>query len=96
MTKMAIDNEILALIRCPESQSRLHRADESTLSAMNHAIETGSVVNRAGEVVTQPIQSGLVNEKRTLLYPIREGITVLVVDQAIIIETSDLSINPGA
>jgi uncharacterized protein YbaR (Trm112 family) len=83
MTKMKIDDEILTLIRCPETLSRLHWADDLTLATVNNAIEAGRIVNQADESVTRKVTSGLVNEARSLLYPIQAGIVVLVVDQAI-------------
>jgi uncharacterized protein YbaR (Trm112 family) len=42
--------------------------------------------NKGGEPVEAPLAGGLVREDNTLLYPIVDGIPVLLIDEAIPLE----------
>ena len=53
------------------------------LGKVNQAIAAGHARTRAGRVVTEPLAAGLVREDKTLLYPIVDGIPVMLVDEAI-------------
>ena len=81
-----MDQEFLKIVRCPVTNSPLEYADESTLASLNHKIENGKLFNRVGQLVESKITSGLVNADRTLLLPIRGGIAIMVVDQAIVLD----------
>ncbi len=56
------------------------------MAKLNRAIATGGVKNRGGEPVAEPIEAGLVREDGTLLYPVRDDIPVMLVDEAIPLE----------
>lgn len=75
--------EILKTLRCPVTQSPLKMADAGTIAQINLAIEAGTQVDRVGNAVAEKIESGLVNQDRSLLLPIRGEIAILVSDQAI-------------
>ena len=78
-----MDDTILDILRCPDDRSRLSRVDGRLLARVNAAIRSGLVRNRAGEMVSQPIDDGLVREAGDLLYPVIEGIPVMLRDEAI-------------
>jgi len=78
-----IDPELLDILVCPESRQTLSVADDRTLESLNAAIADGRVRTRANERVREPLQEGLVREDGALLYPIRDDIPVMLVDEAI-------------
>ncbi len=83
---MAISERLLEILVCPENKSSLHPADEGTVTAINSRISAGILVNRAGKSVTQEIEAGLIREDGRYLYPIREDIPVMLIDEAIPME----------
>jgi uncharacterized protein YbaR (Trm112 family) len=76
-------NELLRILVCPIDHTSLSAADDRLVAEVNHAIAAGRVTNRAGRPVDQFIGGGLIHSEKTLLYPIREGIPVLLADEAI-------------
>ncbi|MFT5299251.1 MAG: hypothetical protein ACI87E_000192 [Mariniblastus sp.] len=80
-TKFAQD--LIEMLRCPVTQSPLMQASAEIISNINTKIDAGSVVNQIGQTVTEPLESGFVNESGSLLLPVRGGIVILVSDQAI-------------
>lgn len=78
-----IEAELLATLRCPESYQGLALAAESVLRQLNERVKVGQLRNRSGQIVTEPLDGGLVREDGRYLYPIRGEIPVLLVDEAI-------------
>ena len=81
-----IDKELLEILVCPENHTRLQLAEEPLVAKLNEAIAAGGVTNCGGETVAEPIDGGLVRDDGTLLYPIRDDIPVMLVDEAIPLE----------
>jgi len=86
-----IDEETLAILRCPEGRMPLRVADKDLLDRVNAAIADGKVVNRGGQAVSQPINGGLVREDGAVLYPIVDEIPVLLVEEAVALDQLDRS-----
>lgn len=78
--------DLLNLLRCPINHSSLQPASASQLQMLNEKIERGELRNQNGEQISEPIQGGLINAEQSWLLPIRGGIVVLVVEQAISIQ----------
>ena len=50
---------------------------------VNSKISEGSLANVGGNPVTEALEAGLVREDKKRIYPIKEGIPVLLIDEGI-------------
>jgi len=78
-----IDKVLLEILVCPETKQAVSLADASTLDAVNAGIAAGTVRNRGGNVVAGELVAALVREDGRALYPIRDEIPVMLIDEAI-------------
>ena len=78
-----IDPELLAILVCPETHQPLALAEEALIERTNAAIAAGGVTNAGGEAVTVALEGGLVREDGQMLYPIRQSIPVLLIEEGI-------------
>jgi len=81
-----IDPELLAILVCPDTHQPLALADEAVLERLNAAVAAGEAKNAGGEAVTEKVEEGLVREDGTVLYPIRDSIPVLLIEEGIPLE----------
>ena len=79
----AIDKELLDLLACPETHQSLAEADAALLEKLNGRVAAGGCLNVGGEEVTAPLEAGLVREDRKIVYPIRDTIPVLLMNEGI-------------
>lgn len=78
-----INEELLSILRCPITKSRLTVADQKLIDKINERIEQEKIENCIGEKVTRSVDSGLINESQAHLLPIFDGIPCLIPDEAI-------------
>lgn len=78
-----ISDETLALLRCPVTGSSLAWADATILAAANEQIARGQLLTRLSQTVETSLEAALINADRSLLYPVRDGIIVLLPSEAI-------------
>jgi uncharacterized protein len=83
MLSPVIDKDLLQILACPESHQSLAEAEAALLAKVNERIASGQAKNRAGANVTEKLEGGLVRQDGKLVYPIREGIPVLLIDEGI-------------
>ncbi len=84
-----VDPELLQILVCPETRQPVRPAEADILTRLNSAIEAGSVVNQGGQEVREPIEEGLVREDGKVLYPVREEIPIMLIDEAIALDADD-------
>ena len=78
-----IDADLLEILACPDTHQSLSIADAATLAAANAKIEKGECQNVGGKTVDEPLVAGLLREDGKILYPIRDEIPVLLIDEGI-------------
>ncbi|MEP6668903.1 MAG: hypothetical protein ABJF10_07115 [Chthoniobacter sp.] len=78
-----ISDALLTLLRCPQTMQALSPASAELLAQLDDARVAGTLRDRTGKLVREPIPAGLVREDGALLFPIRDGIPVLLLDEAI-------------
>jgi uncharacterized protein YbaR (Trm112 family) len=78
-----IDPELLKILCCPETHQELRLAEPAVIEKLNGQIAAGKVTNRAGRLVKEAIEDGLIRADGKVLYPIRRNIPVMLVDEGI-------------
>jgi uncharacterized protein len=83
-----MDPELLKIMCCPESYQPLAAAESAVIEKINQRIATGQMQNRAGRTVVEKIDGGLIRADKKFLYPIRHEIPIMLIDEAIPLESS--------
>ena len=78
-----IREQLLKILVCPETRLPLTPADAELMARVNQAIAAGQLKNRGGQIVRGPLDAGLVRQDGTILYPMIDGIPVMLVDEGI-------------
>lgn len=81
-----VDKDLLAILCCPETKLDVSLADETLISKINDAVSRGALKNRAQKPVTELLEGGLIRSDRKVLYPIREDIPVMLIEEGIPLE----------
>lgn len=86
--KGSIDKELLAILCCPDTKQAVSLADETLIASMNEKISRGELLNKAGSKVDEKIDGGLIRADNKILYPIREAIPVMLIEEGIPLSAS--------
>ena len=78
-----VNPELLEILVCPETKQTLRLAGTEVLALVNQAVGDGTLVNQGGQRVKERIQEGLVREDGMVLYPVKDDIPVMLLDEAI-------------
>ena len=81
-----MDKRLLAILRCPVTHKELSLAKSPALKEVNAAIEAGKLTNRDGHVLDAALDEALVTADGKVLYPITNGIPVLLEGESINME----------
>lgn len=78
-----VNAELLKDLCCPETHQPLRAVPGELLQAINERIRSGGVRNRSGHRLAEPCEDGLLREDGTVFYPVRRGLPILLVAEAI-------------
>jgi uncharacterized protein YbaR (Trm112 family) len=78
-----MDAQLLEILCCPETKQDLVLAAPGLIEELNRRIAAGGLKNRGGEAVKENIEAGLLRADKKFLYPVREDIPVMLIDEAI-------------
>ena len=78
-----IDEALLEILACPETKEEVRLVSSSVVEAVNRKITDGLIINRGGVKVSEFFDGGLVRADGKFLYPIREEIPIMLIDEAI-------------
>ena len=78
-----IRKELLDMLICPASRAPLELAPQALIDLLNRRREAGQLHCQSGQLLSEPLDGGLVARGGEVLYPIIDGIPVLLLDEAI-------------
>ncbi|MGB0911816.1 MAG: Trm112 family protein [Nitrospirales bacterium] len=85
--KGTIDPGLLAILCCPETKLTVTLADNDLIQRVNTGIGSGTVLNKAGQQVKEEIDGGLIREDQKVLYPIRDQIPIMLIEEGIVLDS---------
>ena len=80
---MPVPDELLEILVCPETKEPVRIAGPELLTRVNGAVERGTLVTRGGETVRDTLDEALVREDGAVLYPVRESIPIMLIDESV-------------
>jgi uncharacterized protein YbaR (Trm112 family) len=83
---MNIEKDLLAILCCPETKQPVRLADTSLVQKLNEAVTRGSLRNKGKKPVSELLDGGLIRADQKILYPIRENIPVMLIEEGIPLE----------
>lgn len=78
-----IDKDLLAILCCPETKQAVTVAESILIEKLNSAVSLGGLKNKGKKPVSEPMDGGLIRADQQILYPIREGIPVMLIEEGI-------------
>ncbi len=78
-----MDKKLLDILCCPVTHRGLQLAATDLLKRLNAGIAAGQVSNRDGAVLADSLDEALITDDRRILYPIQDGIPVLLEGESI-------------
>jgi len=81
-----MDKRLLTILRCPISHKGLAVLKKDELARINAAIAAGELVNHEGAAIANPLTEALITDDGKRIYPVDDGIPVLLEDESISLE----------
>ena len=80
---MIIEPKLLNTLVCPVTRLPVSILDDTRLGKLNELIQAGNVMSIGGEVISDPIEAGLITENGTTIYPVENNIPIMLEDRSI-------------
>jgi uncharacterized protein YbaR (Trm112 family) len=81
-----MDKRLLGILHCPVTHKGLATAKPAILNSVNAAIAAGELSNRGGHTLQEPLSDALLTDDGKVLYPVADGIPVLLEGESINME----------
>ena len=81
-----MDKRLLSILRCPVSHKGLSVLKKDRLESLDAAIHAGELVNQEGVKLAEPLDEALVTDDGKRVYPVADGIPVLLEGESISME----------
>ncbi len=81
-----IDQKLLEILVCPETHQPLRPAPPELIERLNQAVAANRLTMRGGQAVERRLDGGLLRADEKVLYPIIDGIPVMLADESIALE----------
>lgn len=81
-----MDKRLLTILRCPVSHKGLSVLKKDQLERLNAAIDAGELVNQDGTQLAEHLTEGLITDDGKRVYPVADGIPVLLEGEGISME----------
>ena len=81
-----MDKRLLTILRCPVTHKGLLLLKKDKLEQLNNAITAGGIATLEGGPVAEPLAEALVTDDGKRLYPVNDGIPVLLESESIDME----------
>ncbi len=83
-----ISDELLAILVCPADRTPVRLANDDELRSVNDRQVEGALKHWNGKPVSDAVQALLIREDEKVAYRIRDGIPVMLVEEAIVLDDS--------
>ena len=88
---MTLSPDFLQMLVCPATRKPLTEPRADALNMVNQAIARGVVKNRSGAAVAGSLSGALQPQGEAVIYPIQDGIPILLTTEAIPLDQSGLA-----
>lgn len=78
-----VSSELLQILVCPETRTALREAPPALIAQLNARVASGTLKNRRGDLITEPLTGALVRADSRVAYPLAGNIPILLVEDGI-------------
>ena len=82
---MALSEELLSILRCPESGQTLRSATHDELDQLRVRVDAGEIVRRSGQPLPTAFDGALIREDGRLVFAVWDGIPDLILEDALVL-----------